>query len=59
MQMGIRTRKDDDNGDADADGVIDVAHDGADERTSTQEKDKRALVKRLGKLKERGFWSRH
>ena len=33
--MGLRTRKDNDDGDTDADGVIDVAHDGADERTST------------------------
>ena len=33
--MGLRTRKNNDDGDADADGVINVAHDGADECTST------------------------
>ena len=33
--MGLHTRKDNDDGDSDAGGVIDVAHDGADERAST------------------------
>lgn len=34
-KMGLRTGKDNDDGDSDADGIIDVAHNGADERTST------------------------
>ena len=33
--MGLRTRKDNNDGDADADGIIDVAHDDANECTST------------------------
>ena len=42
-----RTCKDDEDRDGDADGVVDVAHDGADERASAEEQDERVLVDRL------------
>ncbi len=34
MRNGLRTCKDNDNGDTDAEGVIDVTHDGANECAS-------------------------
>jgi hypothetical protein len=54
-----RTGQDDENGDRDADRVVDVAHDGADDRRAAQEEDQRALVDRLCELEQHGLGRGH
>ena len=54
----IRTCEDDKDRDGDADGVVDVAHDGADERAAAEEEDERVLVDRLRELDEQRLGGR-
>ena len=54
----IRTCEDDKDRDGDADGVVDVAHDGADERAAAEKEDERVLVDRLRELDEQGLGGR-
>jgi hypothetical protein len=51
---GIRTGEDNDDSDADADGVVDITHNSTDDCTCTREKDNRTLVKILANLKMGG-----
>ena len=54
-----RTCEDDEDRDGDADGVVDVAHDRADERAAAEEEDERVLVDRLRELDEQRLRRRH
>ena len=53
-----RTCEDDEDRDGDADGVVDVAHDRADERAAAEEEDERVLIDRLRELDEQGLGGR-
>lgn len=50
------TRQDNEHGDGDGDGVVDVAHDAADYGAAAEEEDERRLVDRLCEFKQEGLW---
>lgn len=57
--MNALTSKNDEHGNGDADGVIDVPHYGAHTRTPTQQEDQGILINGLGKLDQQWLRSRH
>ena len=55
---GGRTCEDDEDRDGDADGVVNVAHDGADERAAAEKEDERVFVDCLRELDEQRLGGR-